>query len=470
MDNTAAAEVLEAIAASAAGLAGVLRGTAVVSAAQPSVGDGDLLRQQAEACLTVLSGTAGMEAMMAAVKVHAANGYDHAAQAVSGPVASPGEQTAQDRGILAEVACALTVSERTANALLAEAHELTTALPLTLAALEAGSISWQHARIVVDETANLDPAGTAALEAHFLDPDAPNPARGGPAWLSAYLPAGQAAGIRTRTTAAARTLQGPTESRTLTRLRADIAAAWLLGGEADAIPSPKAQVLVTVPVFALMSLTDEPAMLDGYGPIPPSMARALVAGGADSFHRVLTDPRDGAPLEIGRDSYRIPTAMRRWLRLRDGKCPFPGCHNQSLDNEADHLLAWHQGGTTGIANLGQPCPRHHRLKHTTTWRPTPASPTEPPGWISPADRHYASEHPDWEPTIWPQQLEDPGFGAALELADQERTGQERTDEERCDAQAGGARTERPVDSQPPVGDKSPLDWVSPLTTGMHSVT
>ncbi|MET3719935.1 hypothetical protein [Arthrobacter sp. UYEF21] len=69
MDNTAAAEVLEAIAASAAGLAGVLRGTAVVSAAQPSVGDGDLLRQQAEACLTVLSGTAGMEAMMAAVKV-----------------------------------------------------------------------------------------------------------------------------------------------------------------------------------------------------------------------------------------------------------------------------------------------------------------------------------------------------------------------------------------------------------------
>ncbi|MET4145099.1 hypothetical protein [Arthrobacter sp. UYCo732] len=40
MDNTAAAEVLEAIAASAAGLAGVLRGTAVVSAAQPSVGTG----------------------------------------------------------------------------------------------------------------------------------------------------------------------------------------------------------------------------------------------------------------------------------------------------------------------------------------------------------------------------------------------------------------------------------------------
>ncbi len=79
---------------------------------------------------------------------------------------------------VAEVACALTVSERTAGALLGEAHRLTTALPLTLAALQAGTISWQHARIMVDETLNLDPAGAQALEAHFLDPDAPNPARG----------------------------------------------------------------------------------------------------------------------------------------------------------------------------------------------------------------------------------------------------------------------------------------------------
>lgn len=62
----------------------------------------------------------------------------------------------------------LTVSERTAGALLAASHELTTSLPLTLAALQAGSISWQHARIIVDETTNLDPDGAASLEAHVL--------------------------------------------------------------------------------------------------------------------------------------------------------------------------------------------------------------------------------------------------------------------------------------------------------------
>jgi hypothetical protein len=131
------------------------------------------------------------------------------------------------------------------------------------------------------------------------------------------------------------------------------------------VPTPTAQVLVTVPVFALMGLTDEPALLDGYGPIPASMARNLVADGASSFHRVLTDPRNGAPLEIGRDSYRITNAQRQWLRMRDGKCPFPGCSNQSLDNEADHILAWADGGTTGISNLGQPCPKHHKPAEET---------------------------------------------------------------------------------------------------------
>ena len=266
-------------------------------------------------------------------------------------------------------------------------------------------------------------------------------------------------GSGNRTTAAARALQGPDEARTLTQLRADIAATLLLTGDGTAadvtdklrdfgrvgpgcgcgvaesagggtvggtglagaaggVPWPRAQVLVTVPVMSLLGASDEPAILDGYGPIPPSMARRLIADGADSFYRVLTDPRDGAPLEIGRSSYRLTKAQRQWLRLRDGKCPFPGCNNPSLDNEADHLLAWADGGTTGIANLGQPCPKHHRLKHRTAWTPTGASKDDPPGWISPSGRNYPSEHQDWEPPHWPDGIltaEDPGWHSGWEL-------------------------------------------------------
>ncbi len=160
-------------------------------------------------------------------------------------------------------------------------------------------------------------------------------------------------------------------------------------------------MLVTVPVFALLGATDEPALLDGYGPIPASMARKLVADGTSSFYRVLVDPRDGAPLEIGRTNYRLTKAMKKALLLRDGKCTFPGCNNPSLDDESDHLTAWHHGGTTGITNLGQLCPKHHHLKHATGWTPTPATKNEPPAWTSPTGRHYKAEHHDWEPPHWP---------------------------------------------------------------------
>ncbi|TLM80424.1 DUF222 domain-containing protein, partial [Pseudarthrobacter sp. NamE2] len=239
------------------------------------------------------------------------------------------------------------------------------------------------------------------------------PDRDGMAWIAAYLPADTALAIWNRTTAIARGLQGPDEPRTLPQRKADVLANQLLTHristpEEDArtgiatafttepgkVPTPRTEVLVTVPVFALLGLTDEPAVLDGYGPIPASMARKLLAGGAESFHRVLVDPRDGTPLEIWRTSYRLTKAMKNALQLRDGRCTFPGCNNNSLDNETDHLKAWQYGGTTGMSNLAQLCPKHHHLKHNSRWTPTPATKNEPPGWTSPTGRHYQAEPPD----------------------------------------------------------------------------
>ncbi|MDR7160852.1 HNH endonuclease [Arthrobacter sp. BE255] len=513
MDRRAAVEAFEAFMASVAALGAVLYGAG--SAGSGDVAENDPLRQWSDDCLDGLVHIRRADAQSAALKVRLAAGYADAERSMVSPSAGPLERKVNEVAIVSEVACVMTVSERSAAAFLAQSHELATALPLTLGALQGGDLSWQHARVMVDETAGLDPDVAAALEAHFLDPDTANPAQGCPAgelvpsrfrqkartwrerhhpvsiekrhakcvldrrleyvpdrdgmaWLSAYLPADQAAGIWNGVTAAARALQGPAEDRTMTQLRADVAAKLLLsagfassspgdastdaaaaststsngtstststsndgvaggvqatdtatgsdgvavlvpatdGIDAGRVPFPAAQVLVTVPVFALMGLTDEPADLDGYGPIPASMARKLVADGASSFRRVLTDPRDGAPLEIGRESYRIPPAMRQWLRLRDGKCSFPGCSNQSLDNEADHLLAWADGGTTGITNLESLCRKHHRLKHSTAWTPTEAGKDQPPGWTSPTGRRYASEHQDWEPPQWPPQILD----------------------------------------------------------------
>jgi hypothetical protein len=244
------------------------------------------------------------------------------------------------------------------------------------------------------------------------------------------------------------------------------------------VPSPAAQVLITVPVLSLLGLTDEPAMLDGYGPVPPSVGRALVADGASSFLRVLIDPRDGAPLEIGRTSYRVPKALRQWLRLRDGKCPFPGCNNHSLDNDADHLLAWASGGSTGISNLGQPCPKHHRLKHSTGWTPTSASANDPPGWTSPTGRNYASEKPDWEPPRWPSGIL--AMASNMGLGMPEMPGQ--PDNNRGHAVPGTAGTDSdrnlvaPEDllpeielTDPPLAEDPFRDWADFLSSEAYAV-
>jgi hypothetical protein len=200
-------------------------------------------------------------------------------------------------------------------------------------------------------------------------------------------------------------LAGPTGSESASAEPAGLVLSGsVLAGD---VPSPAAQVLVMVPVFSLLGLSEEPATLDGYGPIPPSMARRLVADGATSFLRVLVDSRDGAPLEIGRTSYRLTKPMRQWLRLRDAKCSFPNCNNHSLDNDADHLLAWADSGGTGVANLGQPCPKHHKLKHNSAWQPVGATRDAPPGWISPSGRSYKAEYQDWEPPTWPEPPEWP---------------------------------------------------------------
>lgn len=352
MEGGALARAFEAIEAAVAVL------TAEVAELRPgSSPDPDPLNGLAHRCLDVLTVVSRSEAQIAALKAGAAARYAEAAASLASPVASARDAMAGEMAVTAEIACVLTIGERAAGALLAQAHALTTTLPLTLSALQAGSISWQHARVMIDEAACLDPAGAGALEAHFPDPEAPNPARGCPAgelpasrfrhkartwrerhhaesiekrhakgvldrrveytsdqdgmaWLSVYLPAATANGIWNRTTAVARGLQGPDESRTLSQLRADVlAAAFLNTGSAGMrpghVPLPRAQVLVTVPVFSLLGATDEPAMLDGYGPIPASMARGLVANGADSFYRVLVDPRDGAP--AGNRPHKLPT-------------------------------------------------------------------------------------------------------------------------------------------------------------------
>ncbi|MCW4385134.1 HNH endonuclease [Salinibacterium sp. SYSU T00001] len=357
------------------------------------------------------------------------------------------------RSLRAELACALRIPERTAERMLYASEVLARNLPGTLASLDEGRISYRHAEALVDETTTLESSAVAELEAAALphaeqltvakfrkklrmlreaiEPGSAvdrhheavkqrevlfEPARDGMAWLSAYLPAADALAAFNRITGLAESLgdgagggvgggvggsarnsAGNSAQRTLAQRRADVLVDLLHSGEPSEGPrGVRPTVHVTVPVMALLGrelakdlgVMTPPATLDGYGPIDDETARMLAAA-APSFSRLLTHPESGVVLSVGRDSYVVPADLRRWVRLRDGTCRFPGCSQPADRCDLDHTRDWALGGTTDFDNLAHLCRGHHTLKHKTEWRVSNDGATL--RWTSPSGRIYVTQ-------------------------------------------------------------------------------
>lgn len=162
-------------------------------------------------------------------------------------------------------------------------------------------------------------------------------------------------------------------------------------GEAEAgrTRPPRALVQVTIPATTLLGISEEPGELSGYGPIPADLARMLAAGGV--WRRLLTDPRSGALLELGRTTYVPPAALAEHVRARDVTCRFPGCRRPAVGCDLDHTRRYPDGPTCPC-NLAALCRHHHRLKHEAGWSVS----QDEPGvltWISPTGHVYRTHPP-----------------------------------------------------------------------------
>lgn len=216
----------------------------------------------------------------------------------------------------------------------------------------------------------------------------------GLATVTALLPATRAHEAYGQVDATARRLAAADgEERSLAQLRADVFSDLLANGAdgtaaapsggapavdvdtasragaaagAAASAPPPTTVAITIPALTLLGHDDEPAILEGYGPIDIDTARAL-AGGATSWVRVLTHPVTSTVLDVDRRSYRVPADLRRLLVARHPTCVFPGCIRRARDCDLDHTVAWQHGGVTSADNIAPVCRPHHRLKHESEW-------------------------------------------------------------------------------------------------------
>ncbi|WP_245850973.1 HNH endonuclease signature motif containing protein [Brachybacterium vulturis] len=153
----------------------------------------------------------------------------------------------------------------------------------------------------------------------------------------------------------------------LAALQYAIAVRSQLDTGAVEVPDPAFRISVVVPVLTLLGRSNAPATLDGTIPIPPRMARELVAK-APAFERVLTDPVSGDHLPSASRTYRPSAAMAENLRLIDPVCAVPGCtRNVMTVGEMDHIEEFDlenpaRGGPTSVENLHRICRTHHRMK------------------------------------------------------------------------------------------------------------
>jgi hypothetical protein len=174
----------------------------------------------------------------------------------------------------------------------------------------------------------------------------------------------------------------------------ELAQRALTDGQLPTEGGERPQVVVTVSLPVLQGRLGSASLALG-GPITADLARRIACD-AEIIPVVLGSR--GEPLDVGRASRTVPTAIRRAVVLRDGGCAYPGCAVPARWCDIHHVIGWADGGPTSVGNCVTLCGRHHRLIHHTDWHidMTDGIPRfHPPPWLGgPARRNPLHTTPE----------------------------------------------------------------------------
>src|ERR1700710_1253731 len=344
--------------------------------------------------------------------------------------------TSKDGFTRDNVAAALRMPPGSMRTKMAAASDLTGRLPATLAMLRGGEISLRHATDLADATRSLTPESATVVETSVLE-RAPEqtvtqfraslkravlrvsspveeekshadavgerrvvlfPDERGMAWVNCFLSAQDAATVMAALDAIAyETIHGKGgDTRTIDQRRADalveLCSAALGDPHLTRAHGQRPAVQITVAMSTLMELDDQPAELDGYGPITAGMARRIASDPTATWRLLITDD-DGLVLHAETKTYRPPADMARTVIARDVHCVFPGCRKKAKHNDLDHIEAYEAGDRATQANLMSLCRRHHRLKHDGTWTVKRDDKTVVTTWTDRRGRQYKTRPP-----------------------------------------------------------------------------
>lgn len=316
------------------------------------------------------------------------------------------------RGIGAQVALARMESPARGSRLLGLATALVREMPHTRAALRAGVLDEWRATLLVRESAcltlpdrqafdarvaadhhRLARLGSRALVAlakqvaYRLDaaavvrrsakaPDQRRvtlrPAPDTMTHLTGLLPVAQGVTVYATLGRDADALRAQGDPRTRDQIMADLLVARVTG-RASAHDTP-VEVQVVITDRTLLAGDDEPAHVPGYGTVPASWARRLIADRtrpADRqavlfLRRLFTHPTNGQLVAMDSRSRSAPPGLARFIDTRDQSCRTPWC--DAPIRHRDHILPFASGGATRADNLQGLCEACNYTKEAPGWR------------------------------------------------------------------------------------------------------
>lgn len=361
-----------------------------------------------------------LKSAAAAGQARAAAALDAARRAAESAAAVPAAK--RGRGVASEVALARRDSPARGGRHLGLAKALVHEMPHTLAALERGVLSEWRTTLIVRESACLDVedrraldrelcADTTALEglgdrriiaaarkiAYRLDARAVvdraakavqdrtvtiRPAPDTMTWVSALLPVAQGVGVYAALRRAADTTF---DGRSRGQVMADTLVERITA--TPAITPASIALNVVISDRALLGDDTDPALVEGYGPIPAEVARKwLTAALADqkslaTLRRLYASPTTGALVAMESRSRAFPRGLAEFINLRDQTCRTPYC--DAPIRHRDHIQPAHRGGPTTAHNGEGLCERCNYIKET-------------PGWTVTAHTHNGTHTTDYE--------------------------------------------------------------------------
>jgi hypothetical protein len=374
-----------------------------------------------------------MKCAAAAAQAQVAADLEAATRAEQAAAGLPRDE--QGRGVAAQVALARRDSPHRGGQHLGLAKALVHEMPHSLAAMRAGLMSEWRATLIARETAclsrehrsvvderlaadpaTLDGVGDRALAArarslaYRLDPAAAlrrvakaeserrvtlRPAPDTMAQLTTLLPVAQGVATYAALRREADAARAAGDPRTRGQIMADTLVERVTGrAQADRVP---VAVRLVMTDRALLEGSDDPAHLDGYGPVPASTARRIMADGEAEvwLRRLFTHPDTAELVAMDARARRFPTGLSELISLRDQICRTPWC--DAPIRHTDHVRRVAEGGETSAANGQGMCEQCNYVKEAPGWSAVP-EPASCPGrhvvtTTTPTGHAYSSRPP-----------------------------------------------------------------------------